>query len=361
MNGILYLEDGTVFYGKAFGKQGTAIGEVVFNTSMTGYQEILTDPSYAGQIVNMTYPLIGNYGTSSSFNQSKKIYAKGFVVKELCGKGSNYTNEEELNEFLKKMDTIALSGIDTRALTRKIRSCGAMKCIITSEELTIEEMESIIKNTEFGIEQVKEVSRTEIEHIKGSGPRVAVLDFGIKNNILENLKNLGCDLTIFPYDSTYEQIMKINPQGVFLSNGPGDPTSIPEVVEIVKKLVKVKPTFGICLGHQILSLAFGGKTYKLKFGHRGGNHGVYDIERDRAYITSQNHGYAVDPASLEGKDVVVTHINLNDNTVEGMKHETLPVFSVQFHPEGAPGPEDSAYLFDKFMDLMDNAVDAKAI
>lgn len=361
MNGILYLEDGTVFYGRAFGKQGTALGEIVFNTSMTGYQEILTDPSYAGQIVNMTYPLIGNYGTSSSFNQSKKIYAKGFVVKELCSKGSNYTNEEELNEFLKRMDTIALSSIDTRALTRKIRSCGAMKCIITSEALSIGEMESIIKSTEIGKEQVKEVSRTEIEHIKGNGARVAVLDFGIKNNILENLKNLGCDLTIFPYDATYEQIMKINPDGIFLSNGPGDPTSIPEVVENVKKLVKVKPTFGICLGHQILSLAFGGATYKLKFGHRGGNHGVYDIERDKAYITSQNHGYAVDPESLAGKDVVVTHINLNDNTVEGMKHETLPVFSVQFHPEGAPGPEDSAYLFDKFMDLMDTEVDAKAI
>lgn len=353
MNGILYLEDGSIYYGTAFGKNGTSVGELVFNTSMTGYQEILTDPSYAGQIINMTYPLIGNYGVSHIFNESRKIYAKGFIVKKLSEIPSSYTLEEDLNTYLSRMGIVGLCDVDTRSITRKIRSNGAMKAIITSEDLTTSELENIMKTSVLDEEVVKEVSRKEIEKIPGTGCKVAVFDFGIKNNILVNLKVRNCDITVFPYNATVEEVMSINPDGVFLSNGPGDPTAIPETIKTVKELMNKKPVFGICLGHQIIALALGAETYKLKFGHRGGNHGVYDIERDRAYITSQNHGYAVKAETVKDKDLIITHINLNDNTVEGMKHTSLPVYSVQFHPEGAPGPEDSSYLFDKFITLME--------
>ncbi|WP_294342338.1 glutamine-hydrolyzing carbamoyl-phosphate synthase small subunit [uncultured Clostridium sp.] len=352
MNGILYLEDGRKYEGTAFGTVGTFVGEIVFNTSMTGYQEILTDPSYAGQIITMTYPLIGNYGVSSLFQESRGIFAKGFVVKSLCTDPSNWTNEKDLDQYLKEQGVIGLSGIDTRSITREIRDKGAMKALITSENLTDEELKDILENTKIDTKVVKEVSRKEVEYIYGPGKTVAVLDYGIKNNILENLKVRGCNLKVYPYNTSAEEILKDNPDGIFLSNGPGDPEEVPEAIENVKKLIGKKPIFGICLGHQIIALAIGAETYKLKYGHRGGNHGVYDIDRDRAYITSQNHGYAVKDESLEGKGMVITHRNLNDNTVEGMRHETLPLFSVQFHPEGAPGPEDSEYLFDKFIALM---------
>ena len=361
MKGILYLEDGTVYNGDGFGKIGTSVGELVFNTCMTGYQEVLTDPSYAGQIINMTYPLIGNYGTNSFENESEKVYAKGFVVKSVSNNPSNYMSEASLDEMLKDKNVVGVCNVDTRAITKKIRSVGSMKCIISNEDLSIEKLKEIMDKTELSKSYVKEVSPKEVKHIPGTGFKVALMDFGAKQNIIENLKQRNCDITIFPYNATYNDIMEIKPDGLFLSNGPGDPKEVPETVETVKNLMKSLPTFGICLGHQILALAVGGDTYKLKFGHRGGNHGIYDIERDKAYITSQNHGYAVDEKSIENKGMIVTHRNLNDNTVEGMKHKSLPVFSVQFHPEGAPGPIDTAYLFDKFLTIMDGSINDKAM
>ncbi|MCY6355415.1 glutamine-hydrolyzing carbamoyl-phosphate synthase small subunit [Clostridium sp. ZS2-4] len=360
MKGILYLEDGTVLKGRGFGKKGTAVGELVFNTSMTGYQEIVTDPSYAGQVINMTYPLIGNYGVNENENESKKIYARGLIVKSICVNPSNYMSEEALSSMMERMNIVGVAGVDTRSITKLIRNSGTMKCVISNEDLTIEELQQYIdkcNKTNF----VEEVSTKEIYRIEGKGHKVVLMDFGAKANIIENLKERNCDITVVPYNTSFEKIMELNPDGVMLSNGPGDPKDIPQTVEVVKKIVRCKPTFGICLGHQILALTFEADTYKMKFGHRGGNHGVYDIERDRAYITSQNHGYAVKKESIEDKDLIVTHINLNDNTVEGIRHKFLPVFSVQFHPEGSPGPIDSAYLFDNFIDSMNNNVEKREI
>ncbi len=361
MKGILYLEDGTTYIGKGFGKIGTAVGELVFNTCMTGYQEILTDPSYAGQIINMTYPLIGNYGVNSYENESERVYAKGFIVKSVCKNPSNYMSEGSIDDMLKTMNVVGLCDVDTRSITKKIRSAGAMKCIISNDEFSTKKLKSIMDEKDIRKNYVKLVSTKEIKHINGSGFKVAVMDFGEKNNIIENLKQRNCDITIFPYNTSYNEIMSIKPDGVFLTNGPGDPKELAGVTSTVKSIINSVPTFGICLGHQIIALAVGGDTYKLKFGHRGGNHGVYDIERDKAYITSQNHGYAVDPKSVENKGMIITHKNLNDGTVEGMKHKSLPVFSVQFHPEGAPGPTDTSYLFDKFLMLMDKNVKEEAI
>lgn len=361
MKGILYLEDGTTYIGKGFGKIGTSVGELVFNTSMTGYQEILTDPSYAGQIINMTYPMIGNYGVNSYENESEGVYAKGFIVKSVCSNPSNYMSEMSIDDMLKEMNIVGLYDVDTRAITKKIRNSGAMKCIISNKEFSIEKLNDIMDGKNIKENYVKMVSTKEIKHIEGGQFKVAVMDFGAKGNIIENLKQRNCDITIFPFNASYNEIMSIKPDGVFLTNGPGDPKDLGDVVKTVKSIINSIPTFGICLGHQMIALAIGGDTYKLKFGHRGGNHGVYDIERDKAYITSQNHGYAVDPKSVESKGMIITHRNLNDDTVEGMKHNSLPVFSVQFHPEGAPGPTDTAYLFDKFITLMDKNVKEEAI
>ena len=360
MKAMIYLEDGTTYIGKAFGKMGTSCGELVFNTSITGYQEILTDPSYAGQIINMTYPLIGNYGINSMENESSRVHARGFIVKSISLNPSNYKSEENINDMLVRMGVIGIYDVDTRSLTKRIRDIGAMKCIITTENLSIVEREIFFSNLDISKELISEVSTKNCYRIKGKGHKVAVMDFGIKNNILENLKNKNCDITVFPYNASFSDIMRINPEGLLLSNGPGDPKVLTYVIENVKKLIKVLPTFGICLGHQIIALATGCDTYKMKYGHRGGNHGIYDIDRDRAYITSQNHGYAIIPRSIENKGMQLTHINLNDNTVEGIKHKVLPIFSVQFHPEGAPGPTDTEYLFDKFITLIEKS-EAKTI
>lgn len=349
MKGILYLEDGTLYTGMGIGKKGTSVGELVFNTSMTGYQEILTDPSYAGQIITMTYPLIGNYGVNSFEKESDNVYARGFVVKNICENPSNYMAEKTIDEMLKEIGIVGICGVDTRSITKKIRNCGALKCVITNEELSEEELNEHLKNLQQREDWMKEVGTREIIHIPGEGYRVVLVDFGVKRNIVRNLKARNCDITIVPYNITFDEIQRINPDGILLSNGPGDPKEATEAIEMVKKAMYKYPIFGICLGHQILGLAVGGDTYKLKYGHRGGNHGVKDLDLDRVFITSQNHGFAVDEESIKNKDMIVTHINLNDNTVEGMRHKTLPVFSVQFHPEGAPGPQDSAYLFDRFI------------
>lgn len=353
MNGILYLEDGTVYTGKSFGKKGTAVGELVFNTSMIGYEEIITDPSYAGQIINMTYPLIGNYGVNKERWESEKVYARGVITKTICEVPSNYKSKETIENMLEEVNVVGIYGVDTRSITKKIRDKGTMKCVITNEDLTISQFEKCLKSIPLENNFIKEVSTKEIYNISGEGYKVVVMDFGAKAGIIKSLKDRNCDITVVPYNTSYEKIMELNPDGVLLSNGPGDPKDILDVVETAKKIVKVKPTFGICLGHQILGLAFGGDTYKLKFGHRGGNHGVYDVEKDRAYITAQNHGYAVDENSIKDKDLIMTHKNLNDNTVEGMRHKNLPVFSVQFHPEASPGPEDTKYLFDEFVKSME--------
>lgn len=352
MKGILYLEDGTIYEGMGFGKRGTQVGELVFNTSMTGYQEVLTDPSYAGQIITMTYPLIGNYGINRFESESKGVYARGFITKSICSSPSNYMSEMSVNEMFKQYGVVGVYDVDTRSITKKIRNCGALKCVISNEEFSNDKLSDFLSKNEFRNDWMKRVGTKEKIHIKGRGPRVALMDLGAKSNIINNLIERNCDITIFPYNTDYEEILQMNPNGVLLSNGPGDPGEAVEAIELTKRLIQKFPVFGICMGHQILAHAVGGNTYKMKYGHRGGNHGVYDIDRDRAYITSQNHGYAVDSDSIKDKDMKITHMNLNDNTIEGMKHKTLPVFSVQFHPEGAPGPEDSAYLFDKFISFM---------
>lgn len=341
------------FQGKRLWMAGNIKGELVFNTSMTGYEEILTDPSYAGQIITMTYPLIGNYGINSKEVESGNIYAKGLVVKRQCVSPSNYMSEDDISFMLEKMKTVGICGIDTREITRKIRLKGVMKCVISTEDLELKDLKEKMGQSDDG-SLLKIVTTKKIIHIEGRGPKVALLDFGAKRNIVRNLKKRGCDITIFPYTSSYEDIKGINPDGVLLSNGPGDPKDAGDSIETVKKLAENYPLFGICLGHQVLALAVGGETYKMKYGHRGANHGVYDIETDKAYITSQNHGYAVDGESVKENGMIVTHVNLNDGTVEGMRHKSLPVFSVQFHPEGSPGPQDSAYLFDRFMGYMKN-------
>lgn len=352
MKGVLYLENGALFEGYGFGAKGTTVGELVFNTSMTGYQEILTDPSYAGQIITMTYPLMGNYGINSLEYESDKIFAQGLVVKSVCKTPSNCMNENTLDYLLKLMNVVGVSDVDTRSITKEIRSVGAMKCIISNEDLNISELKYRLEQEKVGNNFVEKVSTKNVVNIKGTGPRIAVIDFGAKKNIINNLKKRNCDIYVFPHDVSYDKIISVNPDGVLLSNGPGDPKILTESILTVKKLIGRVPIFGICLGHQILALAAGCDTYKMKFGHRGGNHGVYCIQKDRAYISSQNHGYAVDEKSIQDRDIEVTFRNLNDGTVEGIRHKKLPIFSVQFHPEASPGPMDTSYLFDDFISMV---------
>lgn len=347
MKAKLILENGMIFEGKAFGYLEETVGEVVFNTGMAGYQQVLTDPSYYGQIVTMTYPLIGNYGINLEDGESDAPKVKGFIVRESCDYPNNFRCELKLSDYLRSHKIIALEGIDTRALTKVLRNSGTMKGIITTEELSEGYVNKKLKSFSNAL-AVKNVTTKKPYKIEGNGQHVAVLDFGIKGNILKSFKQRGCSLTVFPADTFYEEVLKVNPDMIFLSNGPGDPEDLPEAIENIRKLIGKKPIAGICLGHQLLALALGGKTAKLKFGHRGCNHPVKDLEADRVYITSQNHGYYVKELP---EQVVATHISMNDNTIEGMKHKTLPIFSVQYHPEACPGPRDADYIFDKFLEL----------
>lgn len=350
MKGKLILEDGSVFTGDLLNEY-KATGEVVFNTGMTGYQEILTDPSYCSQIVTLTFPLIGNYGVADKFMQSRKSFVNGFIIGELCDEGSNWQKENELAKFLNDQKIPCLYNVDTRAVTRTIRSQGCMKGIIVSEDASQEEIDKLMA-VPIKLDVVAEVTTPETYVMDNDGPHVVVMDFGIKQNILNSLHNLGCKLTVVPADTKADEIMAMNPDGIFLSNGPGDPKDVPEVIEEVKKLIGKKPMFGICLGHQLICLALGANTYKLKFGHRGSNQPVKNLLNGRVHISSQNHGYAVEEASLKELPLEVTHINVNDGTVEGMRHTSLPLFSVQYHPEASPGPDDNMYLFDQFWTLL---------
>ncbi|WP_244834210.1 glutamine-hydrolyzing carbamoyl-phosphate synthase small subunit [Clostridium sp. BJN0001] len=345
MKAKLILENGMIFEGKAFGYLKESVGEVVFTTGMTGYQEVLTDPSYYGQIVTMTYPLIGNYGINLQDMESQSVKVSGFIVREKCDSPSNFRCEFELDTFLKQSKVIGLEGIDTRALTKVLRNNGTMKGIIALEDIDEKTVKEKLDSLSLK-DAVKEVTTKKKYIIEGTGKHVAVIDYGIKNNILRNFKKRGCKLTVFPATASAQEILDVNPDLVFLSNGPGDPRDLDYAIENIKLLIGKKPITGICLGNQLIALALGGKIAKLKFGHRGCNHPVKDLEQNMVHITSQNHGYVVETLP---EDMEITHVNINDGTCEGMKHKSLPIFSVQFHPEASAGPKDSEYIFDKFL------------
>ncbi len=357
---ILYLEDGTFFRGRTLKTAGETIGEAVFNTAMSGYQEVLTDPSYTGQIVVMTYPLIGNYGVNDDDKESDKIHVKGFVVKEFCRRHSNWRAKQSLIDYLDDNNILAIEGVDTRALTRHLRMSGAMKAIISTTDFDPKSLKQKLDASPSmeGADFVKEVTTKKKYVWKAKGPRrykIAAIDCGIKWNILRIFANLGCEVQVFPATATLKDIMAVKPDGLFLSNGPGDPAVVTYVIDTVKEAIGKIPIFGICLGNQILGLALGGTTYKLKFGHHGANHPVKDVPGRRIGITSQNHGFCVDIKSLNKKEVEVIHTNLNDQSVEGIRHKTFPAFSIQYHPEAAPGPRDSQYLFKQFIDLIEES------
>lgn len=344
----LILENGRIFEGKAFGHISDTVGEVVFNTGMTGYQEILTDPSYYGQLVTMTYPLIGNYGINLEDLESPSPKVKGFIVRETTNEPNNWRCELTLDAYLKDNEIMGIEGIDTRALTKLLRNNGTMRGIITTKELGMEEAQNLIKSFS-NKEAVKNVTSKESYVIEGNGPHIAVMNFGVKASILKCFEERGCKITVFPADSKSEDILKVNPDLVFLSNGPGDPEDLDEVIETIKSLIGKKPLAGIGLGHELLALSLGGKIGKLKFGHRGSNHPVRDLKNNKILITSQNHSYVVTEMP-EG--MKATHINANDGTIEGMRHETMPIFSVQFNPEACMGLKENQELFDKFVGLI---------
>lgn len=353
MKAFLILEDGAVFEGTSIGSAKEVISEIVFNTSMTGYLEVLTDPSYAGQAVVMTYPLIGNYGICYEDMESGKPWPDGFIVRELSRIPSNFRSEDTIQNFLKQYDIPGISGIDTRALTKILREKGTMNGMITTTVYhDLSEPVSRMKGYSVtGV--VKAASCKETSVLPGSGKKVALLDLGAKRNIARSLNERGCEVTIYPCDTPAEQILAANPDGIMLSNGPGDPKENVEIIAEIRKLYQSPtPIFAICLGHQLMALAAGADTYKLKYGHRGGNHPVKDLETGRVYISSQNHGYAVDPDSLDPQVAAPAFVNVNDGTNEGLKYKGKNIFTVQYHPEACPGPQDSGYLFDKFIQMM---------
>jgi carbamoyl-phosphate synthase small subunit len=357
---LLALEDGRTFRGRSWAADGESCGEMVFNTSMTGYQEVLTDPSYAGQIVCMTYPLIGNYGVNSEDAESDRPWVEGFVVREASRVASNWRAQETLDAYLKRWNIVAIEGIDTRALVRHIRDKGAMRACISATDLNEESLiEKARQSPSMENRELASVVTTKKPYeVAPAGPErfhVVCYDFGVKRNSLRELARLGCRITVVPAATTAAEVVAMNPDGVFLSNGPGDPASMNREVEQIRELIRTTvPTFGICFGHQLLGRAFGGKTFKLVFGHRGGNQPVKDLQEGGVEITSHNHGFAVLADSLPG-EVEITHVNLNDRCVEGMRHKTLPIISVQYHPEAAPGPHDAEHHFQRFIELMERS------
>jgi carbamoyl-phosphate synthase small subunit len=369
---ILALEDGAIYEGRSFGFFGEKAGEIVFNTSMTGYQEILTDPSYKGQIVVMTYPLIGNYGVNEEDIESQEPKVEGFIVKENSSIFSNWRGDKHLSEYLIQHRIMGVEGMDTRAITKHIRLAGAMKAVLSTEDLDRDQLIEKAKTSPglIGRDLVKEVtcqkpypwasgndSEFSFHPLQPSAarfrPKVVVLDYGVKQNILRSLYDWNCEVIVLPASSRAESVLSYHPNGILLSNGPGDPEGVPYAIQTVRQLIGKKPIFGICLGHQLLGLAFGGKTFKLKFGHRGANQPVKDLHTGKVAITSQNHGFCVDPNSLNLDEIELTQINLNDQTLEGMRHKRLPIFSVQYHPEASPGPHDTRNLFGEFIRMME--------
>ncbi len=355
---ILVLEDGRTFHGKSFGADGECFGEMVFNTSMSGYQEILTDPSYAGQIVAMTYPLIGNYGVNEEDTESRRPWVEGFVVREASRAASNWRSTETLDSYLKRHKIVGIERIDTRALVRHIRDKGAMRAAISSIDLNEESLlQKVLASPEMNNRELASAVTIEktFDYPAETEQKfhVVAYDFGVKTNSLREFAKMGCKITVVPAETSAQEVLNLQPDGIFLSNGPGDPAAMKTVVAEIKKLIeKDVPMFGICLGHQILGQVFGGETYKMKFGHRGGNQPIMDLTTGKVEIAAHNHGFAVEASSLP-ETVEITHVNLNDQTVAGLRHKTLPVFSVQYHPESAPGPHDSEYLFRRFIELMD--------
>lgn len=358
---VMLLEDGTVYTGKAFGAVTTTVGELVFNTSLQGYQEILTDPSYAGQVITLTYPEIGNYGVNDSDMESRTIFARGMVIRNLARKHSNHRATASLDTFLKKYDIPGISDVDTRAITIKLRDQGSMRCVISTEADVLTEagrnrLEKAVADAPqmAGLDLTGEVSTKEIYTIGTGKIKVAVFDFGIKQNILRELIARDVTATVYPARTKAADVLATSPDGIFLSNGPGDPAACQDIIAELAALINSRiPIFGICLGHQLLSIALGGSTYKLKFGHRGGNQPVKDLTTGKIEVTCQNHGFAVDEKSMPAH-LELTHVNLNDMSVEGFRHKELPIFAVQYHPEAHPGPHDSNYLFDRFLSLIES-------
>ena len=359
MKAFLILEDGTVFAGTSIGSAREVISEIVFNTSMAGYLEVLTDPSYAGQAVVMTYPLIGNYGICYEDMESAKPWPDGYIVRELSRRPSNFRSEDSIQHFLEKYDIPGISGIDTRALTKRLREKGTMNGMITTDEKYSLDavLPKIREYVPSGV--VKKVTLKEKKIWPGSGPRVALLDFGAKDNIAQSLNDRGCEVTVYPAETAAEEILAGRPDGIMLSNGPGDPKECTGIIAEIKKLYDSNtPIFAICLGHQLMALATGADTYKMKYGHRGGNHPVKDLETGRVYISSQNHGYVVDMDTLDPDVARASFVNVNDGTNEGLSYIGKPVFTVQFHPEACPGPQDTGFLFDRFLKMMEVNADA---